>query len=260
MNCSTGGVERSSLLDLLRGAGWWPAFCDALYGLDHARDDAGAIHALQRAAWAFGADAAMFSHFMRHDDSLTVLRTLVACDAPWTNAYAADGWFEDDPWLLHAAEKTKAVLASDILPVGPRQQAIVDTLRAHGFASAVVVPAPSNVGRSRIGVLCIGSVHSDYFEGPAFALLRPVVRGLAMEVNDWWLRQLRERLMAQAQVTADDLELLRHEGLGHKSKAIARCLNAEVPAIDSRFQRLNHRLGVACRRDALRLGRLYGLI
>ena len=260
MNCSTRTLDNPSLLELLRSGGWWSGYCDAMRQLNEAVDDAGAIRALRLAAWAFGASGAMFSHVVQHDASLSVLRTLVACDTPWANAYAAEGWFEDDPWLRHAAQQTTTVQASDIATDGPRQQAVVDALRAHGFASAIVVPAPSNVGRSRIGMLCIGSTQSDYFAGAAFELLRPLVRGLAMELGDWWMRQLRAGLVARAHVTADDLKLLRHEAQGHSSKTIARSMGAQMAAIDSRFQRLNRRLGVACRRDAMRLGRLYGLI
>jgi hypothetical protein len=260
MNCSTALFERPSLPDLLHSGAWWPGYCDALRHLNQARDDGGAIRALQQVTRVFGASGAMFNHFIRHDASLTVLRTLVACDAPWTSAYAAEGWFDDDPWLQHAAQCATTVLASDIKPASERQQAIADTLAAHGFASAIVVPAPSNVGRSRIGALCIGSAQAGYFEGAALPILRPVVRGLAMELSDWWLLQMRTGLVARAEVTADDLELLKHEAQGHTSKTIARCLHTEIAAIDSRFQRLNRRLGVACRRDAMRLGRLYGLI
>jgi DNA-binding NarL/FixJ family response regulator len=81
-----------------------------------------------------------------------------------------------------------------------------------------------------------------------------------MELSDWWLRQMRASLIARAQVSADDLELLRHEAQGHDSRTIGRVLHANTAAIDSRFQRLNRRLGVANRSDAMRLGRLYGLI
>ena len=81
-----------------------------------------------------------------------------------------------------------------------------------------------------------------------------------MELSDWWLRQMRTSLIERAQISAGDLDLLRHEAQGHGSKVIGRALCADMAAIDSRFQRLNRRLGVGCRRDAMRLGRLYGLI
>lgn len=252
-------ADRISPSPRLHSGSWWPAYRDALRQLNSATDDAGAIRALEQAVRSFGASGAVFSHLVRHDASFSVVRTLVACDAPWTHAYASDAWFDDDAWLQHATQHATTVLASDIAPISGR----VPTARllvAQGFASAIVVPAPSNVGRSRIGVLCVGSMEPGYFDGDALALLRPVVRGLAMELSDWWLRQIRANLMVQAQLTADDLDLLRYEARGHSSKVIGRMLNADIGAIDSRFQRLSRRLGVAGRRDAMRLGRLYGLI
>ena len=260
MTSSAEPAERISLSPLLHSGSWWPTYRDALRQLNDASDDAGAIRALEQAVRAFGASGAVFSHLVRHDASFSVVWTLVACDAPWTNAYASDAWFDDDVWLQHATQHATTVLASDIAPAPARQATIVRTLAAQGFASAIVAPAPSNVGRSRIGVLCVGSAQAGYFDGDALALLRPVVRGLAMELSDWWLRQIRASLMARAHVTAADLDLLRHEAHGHGSKMIGRILHADAAAIDSRFQRLSRRLGVACRRDAMRLGRLYGLI
>jgi DNA-binding CsgD family transcriptional regulator len=260
MSSSDEPAEPIPLSPLLHSGSWWPAYRDALRQLNDASDDTGVIRALEQAVRSFGASGAVFSHLVRHDASFTVVRTLVACDAPWTHAYTSDAWFDDDVWLQHATQHATTVLASDIAPTTARQATIESTLAAQGFASAIVAPAPSNVGRSRIGVLCVGSAQPGYFDGDALALLRPVVRGLAMELSDWWLRQIRANLMVQAQLTADDLDLLRYEAHGHSSKVIGRMLNADIGAIDSRFQRLSRRLGVAGRRDAMRLGRLYGLI
>jgi len=81
-----------------------------------------------------------------------------------------------------------------------------------------------------------------------------------LALPEWFQRRARDELIAEAHLTERDLDLLRHESLGHGSKRIAAALDAEPKTIDCRFHRLNARLGVASRRDAVRLCRRYGLI
>lgn len=243
------------------GAGaWWPRYHAALRQLSLAGDEAAAIAAIQDAVSALGGNGAIYSHAIRHDASLTLVRTLVVGDAAWTHLYSTSEWCEEDPWLEHAARSSTPALACEIQHSNDRQREIVDMLMRHDFASALVVPAPSNFGRSSIGMLCIGATHHAHFEGSAFSMMRPIARGLAMEVSDWCLRRMRAELIERAQISSEDLSLLRHEVLGHSSKLIAVNLHSTKSTIDSRFQRLSHRLGVATRRDAVRLGRLYYLL
>lgn len=247
-------------LEQLGAGAWWPRYHAALRQLSLADDEAAAIAAIQDAVSALGGNGAIYSHAIRHDASLTLVRTLMVGDATWTHLCSTSEWYEEDPWLAHAARSSTPALAREIEPTNVRQRDIVDALRRNGFASALVVPTPSNFGRSSIGMLCIGANHYAHFEGPAFAMMKPIARGLAMEVNDWCLRRMRAELIERAQISADDLSLLRHEALGHSSKLIAVDLRSTKSTVDSRFQRLSHRLGVATRRDAVRLGRLYYLL
>ena len=83
---------------------------------------------------------------------------------------------------------------------------------------------------------------------------------LACELHEWWLARLRNELMARARITEGDLELLRHQCLGHSSKRIAAELRVSRSSINSRFQRMNSRLGVTNRRMAARLAVECGLI
>jgi DNA-binding CsgD family transcriptional regulator len=249
-----------ALLERLGTGAWWPAYSAALRQLSLADDEAAAIVAIRDAVVALGGNGAIYSQAIRHDAALTLVRTLVVGDAAWTHLYSTSDWCEADPWIAHASRFAMPALAQEIELTDARQRDIVDALSRHGFASALVVPSPSNFGLSRIGMLCIGAAQNAHFEGPAFALLRPLARGLAMEVSDWCLRRMRAELIRSAQITSQDLSLLRHEVLGHSSKLIAIDLHTTPSTIDSRFHRLSHRLGVATRRDAVRLGRLYGLI
>lgn len=260
MSCSPAVDSKLPLAGPLGSDRWWGDYSAAVHSLSHARDDSEAIDALRAAAGALGADGAVFCSAIRHDAALTIVRALVACDTDWINDYARGDWVEDDPWLHYAAQSSLPIIASEIRPQGTCQQAMLDAVRSHGFASAIVVPAPSSVGPSRVGVLCIGSRLEGRFEGSDFSALRPLACGLAMEVSDWCLRQTRALLVARAQLTSDDLKLLRQNARGCGTKEIAREMGIATTAVDTRIQRLNRRLGVAHRRDAIRLARLYGLL
>ena len=81
-----------------------------------------------------------------------------------------------------------------------------------------------------------------------------------MELHEWWIGRIRDELIATASITDDDLLLLAHERLGHSTKTITRTLNWSTSSVDSRFHRMNGRLGVASRKAAARLAAEYGLI
>ena len=81
-----------------------------------------------------------------------------------------------------------------------------------------------------------------------------------MELHEWWLRHLRDELAAATGVTQADVELLSQELLGHSTKTIARTLGLSTGSVDSRFQRLNIKLGVPSRKAAARVAAEYGLI
>lgn len=139
-------------------------------------------------------------------------------------------------------------------------RAAVEVAQRFGFRSAVIVPAPSGGRLSRTGVLCLGSARPDYFDDEGYITLKVVARGVAMELHEWWLQRLRDELVAVSGVTSTDLALLSHESLGHTTKTIARLLGLSTGSVDSRFQRLNIKLGVANRKAAAHLAAEYGLI
>lgn len=232
----------------------------SIVAIDGAEGDAEVIGLMQRAAWAMGANAAVFTAFTHDDAIFTSYRSLHACDPKWPSLYASHRWAPEDPWLDYARRHSSPTLATDIAVGAERQRTIVEAAAVHGFASAVIVPAPSPHGPSQVGVLCVGSGTVGHFERRGFTSIRPLLRGMAMELHDWCHRRMRLELMTRAHLTDDDLHLLRHEAAGHGSKEIARALHTRPITIDCRFQRLNNRLGVASRRDAVRLARLYELI
>jgi DNA-binding NarL/FixJ family response regulator len=87
-----------------------------------------------------------------------------------------------------------------------------------------------------------------------------LARALAMELHHSIAKSMREELLRGASLTESELHLLRCEAAGHSSKVIGAAMNLEAKTIDSRFQRLNSKLGAPDRRSAVRIARLYGLL
>ena len=215
---------------------------------------------LRRLLVDLGADAAVFTSFLRDDATLASYRSLVACDPLWSAEYARSQWFEDDPWLRHAMSDSEPVRAVEIVLRSSREEAFATAASRAGFASAVIAPAPSSHGQARVGMLAIGSATPGRYDGEDYGATRVLARALAMELHAWLARSILRELIDKARITADDVALLRHEADGHSSKAIASELKIEATTIDCRFQRISAKLGAPNRRAAVRLARLYGLL
>lgn len=233
---------------------------DIVQQVETAVDTAAAVCLLKRGAAALGADAAVFTSFVRDDATLASYRYLLACDPVWALQYAQNGWCQDDPWLRYALYNSAPIRSEELPPLNERERWVVEGAAHFGFASTLIVPVPSPAAQSRVAVLCLGSMRQQHFAGDTYAGLKVLARSLAMELGDWMHRQIRTELMAQARITEDDLMLLWHQQQGHNSKVIAALLKTEAKTIDCRFQRLSLKLGAANRRAALRVAEIYGLI
>lgn len=226
-----------------------------------AASDQQTVHALFReGVAALGASSAVFVSFVRDDRNLAACRFMLACDPAWGRVYVQDGHFAHDPWLAYAAHHSEPVVASALKPLDDQHRQVMDLAARAGFVSAVLVPAHSAPGHSRISVLCLGSPTPGYFEGEGLAQLRVSARMLAMELHEWWLSRIRHDLIVKARITPEELVLLQHQCQGHSSKKIAAELQVSKGSIDSRFQRMNAKLGVGTRRMAVQLAIECGLI
>ena len=226
-----------------------------------AASDQPTVHALFReGVTLLGASCAVFVSFVQDQSRLSTCRLMLACDPDWVRVYVHDANFAHDPWLAYAADHSEPIVASALNVVDIEHQRVA-ALAAHaGFVSTVLIPAHSGGGRSRISVLCLGSSTPGYFEGEGTAQLRVSARMLALELHDWWLSRIRRDLMAKARITPSDLILLQHQCQGHSSKRIAAELQVSKSSINSRFQRMNGKLGVGTRRKAVQLAIECGLI
>lgn len=220
-------------------------------------DEAAAIRTMRRAAGAVGAEASLVTLKTRHDADHTSYRSVCACDCRAAREWCDANLIGSHPWLLYACSQTQAARSCEIDVL---RQDPPGAMARYGFRSALVVPAHSAHGPSQVTVLCVGSAVDGYFNDDSVARLFPPLRAFAMELHDWLVAKVRSQLVAQARLTQLDMALLRFEAQGHGSKEIARALGTSPITIDCRFQRLNARIGVANRRDAVRLVKLFGVL
>ena len=225
-----------------------------------ARDQA-TVHALlTEGVHALGAEHAVFVSFIRDNADLSACRFMLVCEPDWCQRYLEAGCFAHDPWLAYAAHHSEPIPASSLPVLDAESQRVIALAMENGFTSAALVPAHSGAGHSRISLLCLGSTQPGFFEGEGFGRFRLGARLIAAELHDWWLGRIRRELIVKARITQADLELLRHEHQGHSSKRIAAELQVSKSSINSRFQRMNMKLGVPNRRLAARLAVECGLL
>jgi DNA-binding CsgD family transcriptional regulator len=215
-------------------------------------DDQEVIAALESAAEVGRFAAAMFV-WVVPDGEHCWYQSFIAGDQTWCAA-ALRQLLADSSWRQHAA-RTSAPASIRLSGLSRADDASADHL---DMAEAWLIPAPAPPSSDAIGVLVLSVREGQPLPGEYE--LMPVYRALALALSEWVLRRMREALIERAHLTERDIELLRHEQAGHGSKRIAAALLAEPKTIDCRFHRLNTRLGVASRREAVRLCSRYGLL
>jgi DNA-binding CsgD family transcriptional regulator len=225
-----------------------------------ARDQATVLALMRACTRVLGAENAAFVSFVRDDADVSACRFMLACSPSWCQRYLDEDCVTHDPWLAYATHHGEPIVASSLHVVEAKARRAIELASQYGFASAVLVPVHAGAGHSRISLLSLGSPHNGYFEGDGFHRFRLGARLLAAELHDWWMARIRSALVVRARITASDLELLRHERDGHSSKRIATALQVSTSSINSRFQRMNAKLGVPNRRTAARLATEYGLL
>lgn len=249
-----------SLQELTAAVDYFGRVSDAVREIEAARDPVRAVELLHEATIRMGAEVSVFASFIPDEESRETYRLLLACDPQWCIEYVHQAWYANDPWLEYARRHSEPVHGCDIAVATEAQRSIIRLAERFGFRSTVIVPAPSSGGLSRVGVLCLGSSIPGYFEAEGYVALKLVARSVAMEFHEWWLARIKTEMIDTARITEEELALLALERKGNSTKEIARELGSSTGSIDSRFQRINAKLGVSNRRAAARLAAEYGLI
>lgn len=253
-------LDGPPLAETVAAGDYTARIADVAERIASAHDQATALALLREGVNALGAENAVFVSFIRDNADLSACRFMLVCEPDWCRRYIEADCFAHDPWLAYAAHHSEPIAASSLPVLDAEGQRVIALAMQNGFASAALVPAHSGAGHSRISLLCLGSSTTGFFEGEGFGRFRLGARLIAAEMHDWWLSRIRRELIVKARITQADLELLRHEHQGHSSKRIAAELHVSRSSINSRFQRMNMKLGVPNRRQAARLAVECGLL
>jgi DNA-binding CsgD family transcriptional regulator len=258
--CSTLAIEAPTLGERTAAPDYAARVAEIVERLAWAATPAEAVALFTETVHRMGAECGVFASFIREDEWQQSFRFLLACDPVLCEEYRRQGWYSDDPWLHYAQHHTEPIRGEQIPALTAAHQRVSTLIMSYGFRSSVVVPAPSSGGLSRLGVLVLGSSTLGYFDGPGYSALRLAARSAAMEIHEWFVRQVRDELMRDTRLTEEEIALLVRERDGESTKQIAAALGTSEISINSRFQRLNAKLNVPNRRSAARLAAEYGLI
>lgn len=250
--------EPATLWAVVTSPGYADRVSAAAERIARAPDPADAQRLLIDGIAVLGVPNAFFASFVRDGTDVAACRFMLACEPDGCRPDLEGLGLLRDPWLVYATHQAAPIVASALPDADQGGHQLIAPTQRHGFASALLVPAHSGPGHARIGLLALGSPQTGFFDDEGLPRFRIGARALATELHDWWQARLRRELSAR--ITPAELELLRHEHRGHGSKLIARELAVSPCAIDSRFQRISARLGVANRRAAVRLALECGLL
>lgn len=207
-----------------------------------------------------GINGSVFVSFARNDQTHESYRFVNASPPGWCQEYISRAWYTIDPCILYAAINNSPTLIGRIPVRTAGQRLMLETAAKWGFHSGIVVPAHSPSGRSRMGVLYLGSEDPKGLDDDALSDLRLVLRALAGELLDWWTRMVRAELLAGGDLSSEEVEMLRLTRQGFTSHDIANNLGFSKGAVDQRMHRLTTKLNSASRKEAADLAYQLGLL
>jgi hypothetical protein len=228
--------------------------------IGEAQDPPQALELLQAATAAMGVEQAVFVSYIKDEDAHESYRFMLAADPRWCFEYQARAWYASDPWLHYAAMNSEPICASRIVAKTAQQREVQLLAERHGMVSVCVAPAASAGLNARVGMLALGSRQSGFFEGEGFAVFKVLARGLAAELHAWRNEYERGELLSRLRVTDEEIRLLELELNGVGTKKAAGLLGTTTASIDSRWQRLNQKLGSPQRGETARLAAKLGLV
>lgn len=250
-----------SLRQTIQDCGFASCILGALAKVPTADKEASILEVLHQVRKGFDVEFVIFVSFIRDELRRESYKVLVSAEnKQWAFMYRDGANGENDPWLLYAKGSSEPATDIGIPCRTDAQRKVRQRNLDEGIASAYIIPAPGCIGGSRAGMLVLGSGREGYFDCPERYGIQALVQGLAMALHNWWVRAMRTRIVERLKITDEELELLRLERDGMTSRDIADRLAVSKAAVDSRFQRLNEKLGQQQRARSARIAADYGLI
>lgn len=206
-----------------------------------------------------GASGAVFTSFNRDDDSRESYKFVVACPASWCMEYNQNAWFMSDPCLLYAIANSEPALIQHLVGKTVGQKRMIAAAKQAGFVSGLVIPAHSPAGRSRIGVMYVGSADAQHLNEAALRKHRMLLRSLSCELLDWFVREEKKVLVPQVDLKPKEIEMLQMSHRGFTSIEIASTMHLTKDAVSQSIFRAARKLGTSSRKSAANIAYRLGL-
>jgi DNA-binding CsgD family transcriptional regulator len=207
-----------------------------------------------------GADGCVFASFSRDDDTMESYKYLVACPAAWCHEYNENHWFAIDPCFVYGASNTEPTLIQDLPLRSKGQQKMIAAAANAGFRSGVVVPVHSAKGRSRMGLLYVGSGDAGRFNKNSLGELRLAFRVLGAELLDWFINKVKADLLSQVNLKDDEKQILNLVHRGLRSREIGLLCGFTKDAVDQKLSRLATRFNTSGKQQTATLAFENGLL
>ena len=219
---------------------------------------------LTRALWHLnaltGANGCVFSTFTLEDETMESFRYLVACPSAWCHEYNKNHWYTLDPCFVYAANNSEPALIQCLPLRSDGQKTMMEAAKSAGFKSGIVVPAHSPSGRSRMGLLYMGSSDPDHFNVQKLTQYRVVLRSIAAECLEWWIKKIKEELIERVDLKHDEIEILRYTQRGMQAKDIAYLCGLTKDAVEKKLSRLALRFNTTNKKKTAAIAESYGLL
>ncbi|MCW5656755.1 MAG: hypothetical protein KIT60_03555 [Burkholderiaceae bacterium] len=214
------------------------------------------LASLFQATRAFGVRESAYAHVIPDPEAPPRVMVLLAFDPLRSRMHRHFASPLDHPWLRYARDHVEPVLAST-LHNGHRvhEESLQLGLL---FDSVFIIPTHSGGNTGRYGALMLDTATEGY--GIDLSACRLMAHSLARELHDWWMRRTRAELQRAARLRSEDVRLLAFERQGLSTKQIARLVDSSITAVDSRFRRINAKIGASNRRHAATRAAIHGLL
>ena len=186
-------------------------------------------------------------------------RYLVGCAPQWCYLYNQNKWYAIDPFIDYALHNTSPILASDVPLSTAGQTRLMAAAAENGFRSGIVVPAHS-ASAVWVGVLYLGTSADGEEAQRSLVRHRALMRAFALELLEWWDTKLHGDSVESLELDELDIDLLRKAEEQATAEEAARELGVTVSRVNSRYERLNRKLGVSTKRQAVERALALGLI
>jgi DNA-binding CsgD family transcriptional regulator len=186
-------------------------------------------------------------------------RYLVGCAPRWCFVYNEHKWYAIDPFIDYSLNNSAPVLASDVPLTSPGQGRLLAAAAEHGFRAGIVVPAHS-ASTTLVGVLYLGTSEEGRVSQESLGQHRNLMRAFSLELLEWWDRKLRQDGLDDLELDDLDVDLLYKALEQATAEEAAKELGVTLSRVNSRYERLNRKLHVFSKRQAVERALELGII